>query len=56
VRGLAISDDDMMALTTINYDEWRAEMDAVGVYLGSYGERLPLRLREEQQRIAKELE
>ena len=56
MRGLAVSDDEMTALTTINDAEWRAEMDAIGEYLESYGDRLPLRLREEQQRIAKELE
>ncbi|MDH4125149.1 MAG: phosphoenolpyruvate carboxykinase (GTP) [Gammaproteobacteria bacterium] len=55
MTGLAVSDDDMSALTSIDEDEWRAEIDAIGVYLESYGERLPDELRAEQKRIAKEL-
>jgi phosphoenolpyruvate carboxykinase (GTP) len=55
ITGLAVSDDELTALTTIDSAEWRAEIDAIGDYLESFGERLPARLREEQQRIGDEM-
>lgn len=54
--GLDISEDTLQALTSIDRDQWRTEMDAVGEYLESYGDRLPESLRQEQQAIAKALE
>jgi len=53
--GLETSDDDMRALTTIDAAQWQVEMDAIGEYLESYGDRLPAALRAEQQRIANDL-
>ncbi len=47
--------EDLAALTTIDLHEWRQEIDAVGEYLASYGERLPAKLRAEQQRVAAQL-
>ncbi len=52
---LDISDAAMTALTSIDRDQWRAEMESVGEYLDSYGDRLPAALREQQQEIAKAL-
>ena len=52
---LDISDETMSALTSINADQWRAEIASIGEYLASYGERLPAALREEQEKVAKAL-
>ena len=54
-QGLDVSVDTMTALTSINMQQWQAEMTAIGEYLDSYGERLPDALRQEQQRIVAEL-
>ena len=53
--GLDISSSELSALTTIDSIQWQAEMDAIGEYLESYGDRLPAALRAEQERIATEL-
>ena len=52
---LDISDEAMNALISIDRDQWRAEIESVGVYLESYGDRLPESLRQQQKKIAKEL-
>lgn len=52
---LDISDEALAALTSIDRGQWRAEMASVGEYLDSYGDRLPKRLKEQQQMIAAEL-
>ncbi len=52
---LDIRDENLQALTTIDHDQWRDEMQAIGEYLDSYGERLPAALKAEQERIAAEL-
>jgi phosphoenolpyruvate carboxykinase (GTP) len=53
--GLDVSDETMQALTSINVEQWRTEIAAIGEYLEGYGDRLPAALREEQRRIADEL-
>ena len=53
---LDVSAQTMEALTSIDADQWRAEMASIGDYLDSYGDRLPAALRAEHQRIAAELE
>ena len=53
--GLDISNSELSALTTIDSAQWQAEIDAIGEYLESYGDRLPAALRVEQERIATEL-
>ena len=45
----------MRSLTTINPITWREEMESVGEYLESYGDRLPPELSEVQQRVTAEL-
>ncbi len=52
---LDISDEALNALISIDRDQWRAEIESVGEYLDSYGDRLPESLRQQQQQIAKEL-
>ncbi|MCH7538593.1 MAG: phosphoenolpyruvate carboxykinase (GTP) [Proteobacteria bacterium] len=52
---LDISDAAMTALTSIDRDQWRAEMESIGEYLDTYGDRLPAALRQQQQDIVKAL-
>ena len=52
---LDISDAAMTALTSIDRDQWRAEMESIGEYLDTYGDRLPEALRQQQQDIVKAL-
>ena len=47
--GLQISDADWCELSTVKSASWQQELDEVGRYLASFGERLPAEL--EQQRI-----
>lgn len=51
-EGLAIDDGTIHMLLAIDRNGWRRELDEIGEYLSSYGERLPGRLRQEQQRVA----
>jgi phosphoenolpyruvate carboxykinase (GTP) len=53
---LDISDEALNALISIDRDQWRAEIESVGEYLDSYGDRLPESLRQQQQQIAAALE
>jgi phosphoenolpyruvate carboxykinase (GTP) len=55
ISGLEISDDELKALTTIDVAQWQSEIEAIGDYLQSYGDRLPAKLMVEQQRVAAEL-
>lgn len=55
IDGLDISAETMQALTSIDAEQWRTEMAAIGEYLESYGDRLPEALRAEQRRIVAEL-
>ena len=52
---LDISDAAMTTLTSIERDQWRAEMESIGEYLDTYGDRLPEALRQQQQDIVKAL-
>jgi len=52
IEGLDINAETMSALTTINPQQWQQEIDAIGEYLETYGERLPEQLRTEQQNVA----
>jgi phosphoenolpyruvate carboxykinase (GTP) len=54
-QDLNIDARTMKSLTTINPVTWREEMESIGEYLESYGDRLPPELRAEQQRVAAEL-
>lgn len=40
-NGIEVADDVMAKLTTVNIDAWETEMDSVGEYLETYGDRLP---------------
>ncbi len=49
---LDISAETLEALTSIDTDQWRAELKSIGEYLESFGDRLPDALRRQQQAIA----
>jgi phosphoenolpyruvate carboxykinase (GTP) len=53
--GLDIAPGALAQLLQVDEDGWRQEMDAIGDYLASFGERTPKRLLEEQHRIARRL-
>ena len=52
---LDISAAALDALTSIDKGQWQKEMQAIGDYLDSYGDRLPDELREEHQRVTRAL-
>ncbi len=54
-EGLAIGPDTIETLLDVDRDGWCQELDDIGKYLESYGERLPGRLRAERNRVAAEL-
>jgi phosphoenolpyruvate carboxykinase (GTP) len=53
--GLDISEDTMNALLSVHVEQWQAEMDSVGEYLDSYGDRLPAALKEKHAGIVEDL-
>jgi len=53
---LDVSAETMDALLSVNLDAWREEMNSVGEYLESYGERLPKALKKEQEEVLAELQ
>jgi phosphoenolpyruvate carboxykinase (GTP) len=53
--GLDIDDGTMQSLLSVDARQWRAEMDAVGEYLDSFGDRLPAELRQEYQDVVGDL-
>jgi phosphoenolpyruvate carboxykinase (GTP) len=55
VEGLSLSADSLNELLTIDREGWYDEMEAIGEYLQSYGERTPKALLAEQEKIAKQL-
>ncbi len=55
VSGLDIAPQTLESLLAVDHAQWRDEMNAVGEYLESYGERLPERLREQHRKVLKAL-
>lgn len=53
VQGLNLTDDELKILLTVDQEGWRNEFAAIGEYLSLYGERMPARLKAEQERIAR---
>ena len=53
--GLDISDETMNALLSVHVEQWQAEMDSVGEYLDSYGDRLPAALKDQHAGIVEDL-
>lgn len=54
--GLDIAPGALAQLLEVDEDGWRSELEAIGAYLTSFGERTPQRLLDEQQRIARQLD
>ena len=54
-RDLDIQSSTLEKLVSIDESQWVSEMEAIGEYLQSYGERLPQELADEQARILGEL-
>ena len=53
--GLDLSREALTELLDIDTTGWQSELHAIGVYLDSFGDRLPAPLRQEQQRVAQAL-
>jgi phosphoenolpyruvate carboxykinase (GTP) len=53
--GLGLDDATLEQLLTIDRDGWKAEMESIGEYLDSYGERTPHALKAERAKIAAQL-
>ena len=53
--GLDVVSATMDALLSVNVEQWKKEMDSVGEYLQSYGERLPDGLQKQHQQIVNDL-
>jgi phosphoenolpyruvate carboxykinase (GTP) len=55
LSGLDITDAAVEELLTIDAAGWQAEVDAIGEYLQSFGDRTPAALHAEQQRLVRDL-
>ncbi len=54
-RGLDVSPQTMEALLSIDNGKWQKEMESIGDYLGSFGDRLPEALRREYETVLEDL-
>ncbi|HET6630236.1 MAG TPA: phosphoenolpyruvate carboxykinase (GTP) [Woeseiaceae bacterium] len=54
-RDLDVSPQTMEALLSIDAGQWQKEMESIGDYLGSFGDRLPEALRREHETVLEEL-
>jgi len=55
IEGLNMDATTLNQLLDVNHEAWYEEMEAIGEYLQSYGERTPKALLAEQEKIAKQL-
>jgi phosphoenolpyruvate carboxykinase (GTP) len=55
LSGLDVSDEELAQLLAVDREQWKVELDQVGEYLESYGERLPDELRTEHDKIVQAL-
>ncbi|HVT33105.1 MAG TPA: phosphoenolpyruvate carboxykinase (GTP) [Rhodanobacteraceae bacterium] len=55
-EGAALPDRALDALLDVDAHGWRREIDDIGQYLDTFGDRMPEALRNEQQRVASELD
>ncbi|HEX5788644.1 MAG TPA: phosphoenolpyruvate carboxykinase (GTP) [Woeseiaceae bacterium] len=56
LAGLDVSDEAIAALTSVDPEAWLPELAAIETYLHGYGERLPGELRQELERVRRDLE
>ena len=54
--GVALSEEAEAKLFGFDHAGWQTELDSIGEYLAEYGPRMPMALKQEQQRIARALE
>lgn len=54
-RGLDVSPQTLQALLSIDAKQWQKEMESIGDYLGSFGDRLPEALRREYETVLEDL-
>jgi phosphoenolpyruvate carboxykinase (GTP) len=55
ISGLDVDSNTMGELLAVHNDQWRQELDAMGEYLDTYGDRVPASLHGEFQRVLKAL-
>jgi len=53
---LDISVESMDALLQVNIDQWKREMDSIGEYLQSFGDRLPDAIKQEYRQVVEALQ
>jgi phosphoenolpyruvate carboxykinase (GTP) len=56
LTGLDVSDETMRQLLSIDNGQWREEIEHIGEYLASYGDRLPDALSAEHRKVLEALE
>ena len=56
VTGIDVSEDTLRQLLSVDSAQWRAELDDIGQYLASFGDRLPPELSSEHDKIRRALE
>jgi phosphoenolpyruvate carboxykinase (GTP) len=55
IEGLNLSGEALAELLHVDRAGWKQELDAIAAYFDEFGDRVPVELRNEQQRIAKAL-
>ena len=53
--GLELTDEQVTALTTVNEDDWRAEIDMIEVHYNTLGDRLPPEMRHQLDQLEERL-
>jgi len=54
-EGLDVSDDDMAALLAVDREQWKAELPGMKEHLEKFGDRLPEPVRDQLERLEREL-
>jgi phosphoenolpyruvate carboxykinase (GTP) len=54
--GLEIDKDVLDVLLSIDVKQWKTEMHSIGEYLAGYGDRLPVELKQEHERVSSALQ
>ena len=55
LTGLDVSDEALAQLLSVNREQWQVELEQIGEYLDSYGDRLPAELRAEHAKVVQAL-
>jgi phosphoenolpyruvate carboxykinase (GTP) len=50
-EGLEVNKETLDALLAVNVEQWKHEMDSIGSYLSSFGDRLPAELKREHEKV-----